>query len=182
MSLPLLLAAAEAHAAEPGLVEKFGLDWKYILIQAFGFLVVAAVLYRFGIKPTITAMDERAHKIDAGLKYAEEMKAKLDASRQESAKILRTAQQEAQKVVDEARKIAKESADKQHKDATDQANALLAKAQQAMELERRKILEEARGEIARLVVATTERVLAKKLTEADRASYNESAAREITVI
>lgn len=182
MSLPLLLAVAEAHAAESGLVEKFGLDWKYILIQAFGFLVVAGVLYYFGIKPTIAAMDERAHKIDSGLKYAEEMKAKLEASQQESAKILKTAQQEAQKVVDEARKIAKDAADKQQKDAAEQSNALLAKAQQSIELERKKMLEETRGEIARLVVATTERVLAKKLTDADRASYNESAARELTVI
>jgi F-type H+-transporting ATPase subunit b len=182
MSLPLLLAVAEAHAAEPGLAEKFGLDWKYVLIQAFGFLVVAGVLYRFGIKPTIAAMDERAHKIDSGLKYAEEMKAKLEAAGQESAKILKSAQLDAQKVVEEARKIAKDFADKQQKEASDQANHLLTKAQQAIELERKKMLEETRGEIARLVVATTERVLAKKHTDADRASYNESATRELTVL
>jgi F-type H+-transporting ATPase subunit b len=182
MSLPLLLAVAGAHAAEPGLVEKFGLDWKYVLIQAFGFLIVAGVLYRFGIKPTIAAMDERARKIDAGLKHAEEMKAKLDATQLESVRILKAAQQDAQKVVEEARKSAKDFADKQQKDAVEQANALLAKTQQAIELERRKMLDEARGEIARLVVTTTERVLAKKLTDADRAAYNDTAARELTVL
>jgi F-type H+-transporting ATPase subunit b len=182
MSLPLLLAAAEAHAAEPGLAEKFGLDWKYVLIQAFGFLVVAGVLYRFGIKPTITAMDERAHKIDAGLKYAEEMKAKLAAAQQDSAKLLKAAQLDAQKVVDEARKIARDFADKQQKDAAEQANGLLAKAQQAIELEHKKMFEEARGEIARLVVTTTERVLAKRLSDADRAAYNDTATRELTML
>ena len=44
------------------------------------------------------------------------------------------------------------------------------------------MLEEARGEIARLVVATTERVLAKKLSDSDRSSYNEAAARELTTV
>ena len=41
------------------------------------------------------------------------------------------------------------------------------------------MLEQARTEIARLVVTTTERVLAKKLSDADRAAYNESAAKEL---
>jgi F-type H+-transporting ATPase subunit b len=53
------------------------------------------------------------------------------------------------------------------------------KAQQAVELEHKKMLADARSEIARLVVVTTERVLAKKLSEADRTAYNEAAAREL---
>ena len=39
-----------------------------------------------------------------------------------------------------------------------------------------------RTEIARLVVTTTQRVLAKELTDADRARYNDAAARELTVV
>ena len=42
------------------------------------------------------------------------------------------------------------------------------------------MLAEARTEIARLVVVTTERVLAKKLTDADRSAYNDAASRELT--
>jgi len=42
------------------------------------------------------------------------------------------------------------------------------------------MLAEARTEIARLVVETTQRVLSKELSEADRSRYNESAARELT--
>ena len=43
------------------------------------------------------------------------------------------------------------------------------------------MLNEARSEIARLVVKTTEQVLAKKLTEADRSAYNEAASKELSV-
>jgi F-type H+-transporting ATPase subunit b len=180
MSLPLLLAAVETQTAQPGLVEKFGLDWKYVLIQAFGFLVVAVVLYIFGIKPTIAAMDERADKISVGLKYAEEMKAKLAAAQEESNSLIKKASLEAGRIVDEARKTAKDFLDKQTQEASAKANDLLVKAQQAIELEHKKMLAESRAEIARLVVTTTERVLAKRLSDADRAAYNETAARELT--
>ena len=42
------------------------------------------------------------------------------------------------------------------------------------------MLADARTEVARLVVTTTERVLTRKLSDADRASYNEAAARELS--
>lgn len=179
MTLPLFLAAAEVHA-EPGIVEKFGLDWKYVAIQAFSFLIVLAVLYKFGIKPTVATMEERNRKIEAGLKHAEEMQAKLAAAQQESAAIVKKAQLDGAKIVDEARKSAKEFLDKQMQEASAKANDTLVKAQQAIDLEHKKMLADARTEIARLVVATTERVLAKKLTDADRAGYNDAATRELT--
>ena len=180
MTLPLLFAAAVEQAAEPGIVEKFGLEPKFIAIQMFSFLIVLGVLYWFGIKPTIAAMEERNAKIAAGLKHAEEMQAKLAAAQLESAAIVKKSQVEATRIVDDARKTSKDYLDKQTQEATAKANDLLVKAQQAIELEHKKMLADARGEIARLVVTTTERVLAKKLSDADRAAYNDTASRELT--
>jgi F-type H+-transporting ATPase subunit b len=59
---------------------------------------------------------------------------------------------------------------------------MITKAQQAIDLEHKKMLEQARTEVARLVVATTQRVLAKELSEAERARYNQAATRELTEI
>ena len=114
------------------------------------------------------------------LKHAEEMQAKLADAQQESAAIVKKASQEASRIVDDARKSSKEYVEKQTQEAAAKANDILQKAQQAIELEHKKMLADARGEIARLVVATTQRVLAKELTDADRARYNEAAARELT--
>ena len=177
----LFLAAVEAQgAAQPGLVERFGIEPKYVIMQLISFLILFAVLYWKGIKPTIAAMDERRTKIDAGLKYAEEMKAQLAAAQQESANVIKTAQLEANKIIEEARRTSKELSDRAQQEATERANGLITKAQQAIELEHKKMLADARTEIARLVVTTTERVLAKRLTDTDRAHYNEAAARELT--
>jgi F-type H+-transporting ATPase subunit b len=178
MTLPLFLAAAAA--AESSIPERFGLEPKFIVMQVISFLIVLFVLYKFGIKPVTATMVERTQKIEAGIRYAEEMQAKLSAAQEESATIVKKANVEASRIVDDARKTAKDYLDRQTQEATTRANDLLAKAQQAIELEHRKMLADARTEIARLVVTTTERVLAKKLTESDRAAYNEAASRELT--
>jgi F-type H+-transporting ATPase subunit b len=188
--LTLLLAVTEpaAAGAAPGPIEglkdtfvHFGVEPKFLVMQIVSFLILFGVLYKFGIKPTIATMEERNAKIGAGLKHAEEMQAKLAATQQETAALIKAAQLDAAKLVEEARKAAKDFADKQNAEATARAADTLAKAQQAIELEHKKMLNEARGEIARLVVKTTEQVLAKKLTDADRAAYNDAASRELSV-
>ena len=188
--LTLLLATVEsAPAAESGPIaglkqtfEHFGVEPKLILFQLISFLILFGVLYKFGIKPTVATMEERNAKIAAGLKHAEETQARLAAAQSESAAIIKAAQLDAQKAIDEARKAAKEFGDKQQAEAITRAADLLTKAQQSIELEHKKMLNEARSEIARLVVKTTEQVLAKKLSDADRASYNEAATKELSAL
>ncbi len=182
--MPLFIAAVEAAAThvEPNIAERFGVEPKYVVMQVISFLILFLVLYFKGIKPTIGAMDERAKKIGDGLKYAEETKAQLASAQQEAAAIIKQAQVDATKFVEEARKSAKEFSERETAAATERANALITKAQQAIDLEHKKMLDQARTEIARLVVTTTQRVLAKELTDAERTRYNDAAARELTVV
>ena len=174
--------AGEAPSAFTKLTNDFGINLPGILAQMVNFGIVAFMLWRFGIKPVIATLDERQKKIESGLKYADEMQAKLAAAQQESTALIKKASTEAGRIVDEARKSAKDFIDKQTQEAAAQSNELLTKAQRAIELEHKKMLADARTEIARLVVVTTERVLAKRLSDADRAAYNESAARELTSV
>ena len=181
MSFSLLsLAAAEASDPVTKITQEFGINLPGILAQAVSFAVVAFILWRFAFKPVLATLDELQKKIESGLQYAEEMKAKLEASQQASAAQLKEAQVKGQQIVAEAQKAAKEFSEKQQKEAVERANGVITKAQAAIELEKNKMLAEARTEIARLVVATTQRVLAQELTEADRARYIAAAARELT--
>jgi len=188
----LVLAQATGHAAEAAhgeaatgiskITQDFGISWPLILAQILSFSIVAWVLWKFAFKPVLATIDERQQKIDSGLKYTEEMQAKLAAAQQESAAIIKQSSLEAARLVEEARKTAKEYLDRQTQEASQKASDMLVKAQHAIELEHRKMLGEARSEITRLVVVTAERVLAKKLSDADRAAYNEAAAKELTVV
>lgn len=183
--LPILLASADAHAvvehaASGGLVEQFGLSLNYVVMQVISFAILAFVLYRWGIKPVLATMDERQHKIESGLKYAEEMKTRLEQANQQSEEILRKSAVEAQAIVNDARKTAKELADRQTQDTAAQTAAMLTKAQQAIELERGKMLAEVRGEIARLVTLTAGKVLTKELSPEEKSRYTQTATRELT--
>ena len=194
LSTLLVLAEATGHATEAAaahgeasgsitkIFQEFGISWPLILAQVLSFSIVAFVLWKFAFKPVLATLDERQHKIESGLKYAEEMQAKLAAAQQESAAIIKKSQTEATRIIDDARKSAKDFLDKQTQEASAKASDMLVKAQQAIELEHKKMLSDARTEIARLVVLTTERVLAKKLTDADRSAYNEAASRELTSV
>jgi F-type H+-transporting ATPase subunit b len=184
--LPTFLTLAETAvppAAENPITKithDFGVSGPFLIAQIINFLVVAFILWRFAFKPVLATLDERQKKISSGLQYADEMKAKLEAVQQESVASAKRAQAEATKIIDEARKSAKEFLDKQTQESAAKANEILAKAQQVIELEKKKMLAEARTEIARLVVSITQRVLSKELSDADRSRYNESAARELT--
>ena len=180
LSIMLATVTAAVPGGDESLPQRFGIEPAFLLMQVISFSILAWVLYKFMIKPIIGTVDERNQKIESGLKYAEEMKAKLDATQQESAAIIKKAQLEGAKFIEEARKAAKDFSDREQKAATERANEIVAKAQQAIELEHKKMIADTRGEIARLVVAITQRVLARELSEADRTRYNESAARELT--
>ena len=190
MFSPLLVLAATSGDAAHGeaasgitkLTSEFGINPPLILAQILSFTIVAVILWKFAFKPVLATLDERQHKIESGLKDAEDAKAKLAATQEESAAILKQTQVNAGKIIDEARQTAKDHLDRQSQETATRISDMLAKGQQAIELEHRKMLAEARTEIARLVVVTAERVLTKQLSEADRAAYNEAASKELTVV
>jgi F-type H+-transporting ATPase subunit b len=130
----------------------------------------------------LATITERQRKIDEGLKNAEAANARLEETKQLTQASIHEAQLKGQKLIEEAQKAAKEFSDKQQQEAVEKANALITKAQAAIELEKKKMLAEARTEIARLVVATTARVLSRELSEFDRGKFNEAAARELSQV
>lgn len=179
----LFIAAAAAQPAGGGgieqIVREFGIDWPSLIAQIVTFAVVALVLYKLAFKPVLATIDTRQQKIEEGLRYTEEMKARLAATEQQTAEALKKASLEGQRIIDEARKSAKEFLDRQTQEATERSSQLVTKAQQAIDLERQKMMSEVRAEIARLVVLAASRVLSRELSDQEKARYAESAAQEL---
>ncbi|MBE2215425.1 MAG: F0F1 ATP synthase subunit B [Opitutaceae bacterium] len=177
-----LAAAVEGQSPITELLHRFGIDLPYLLSQIVSFGVVAFLLYRFAFKPVLATMDDRNAKIAEGLKHAEEMKAKLADAEKQHAEAIKKAALEAQKIIDEARTSAKTLLDRETAQATEKTQQMLAKAEQAIELERKKMLADVRDEISRLVALTAQRVLSRELGADERKRYTESAARELTQV
>jgi len=176
-------AADGAALEEPGVVQeiagKFGLKTSTLIAQMVNFCLVAFVLYKFAVKPVAATLDERQQKIADGLQYAEEMKTQLAEAERERAQKIKEAAQEAQRVLAEAREQSKELIEKKTAEAAAQAEAIVRKASEATELERQKMLSDVRQEVARLVVATSAKVLDRELDELEKSKFSDSAAKEL---
>lgn len=159
--------------------DRFGVTWPTLIAQMVNFCIVAFLLYRFAVKPIELTLDERQKKIADGLQYAEEMKRQLAEAERERAEKVKAAAVEAQRIMGEARDQSKELIEKKIQEAAAQAEALIRKAGEASELERQKMLSEVRKEVARLVVATSSKVLSRELSDSEKQNFSDSAAREL---
>ncbi|MGJ8640529.1 MAG: F0F1 ATP synthase subunit B [Opitutaceae bacterium] len=172
-----------AHAAEGNkltmITDKFGVSLPTLIAQMINFILVAVVLYKFAVKPIASTLDERQQKIADGLQYAEEMKAQLAAAERERAEKIKEAAVEAQRILTESREQSKEMIEQKTQEASAQAEAIIRKASEATEQERKKMLSDVRQEVARLVVATSSKVLSRDLSDAEKSTFSESAAKEL---
>ena len=189
MTLSLILAAAsETSAAAPGVVEglkqtfgHFGVEWRLVLIQLSSFLIVLGVLYKFLVKPVVTTMEERANKIGTGLKYAEEMQAKLAAAQQESTVIVKKSQIEGPpgSSMMPARPRRNSSTAKRRKRRSNRTISSSRPSRPSNSSTGRCSPTPApRSRVSSSPQPSA--VLAKKLTDADRSAYNDAATRELS--
>mgnify|MGYP002632822930 CR=1 FL=1 len=200
LSLPLALVAAEdlhsaaqvahgeavAHADAPAeqnkltmITEKFGVELPTLFAQMINFCLVAFVLYKFAVKPIAETLDDRQQKIADGLQYAEEMKIQLAAAERERAEKVKEATIEAQRILTESREQSKQMIEQKTQEAAAQAEAIIRKASEATELERQKMLSDVRQEVARLVVLTSSKVLSRDLSDSEKQTFSDSAAKEL---
>jgi len=176
-----ILAAADLEGAADSvsLIEKFGIQPEYVLMQVISFSILATVLWWFAFRPVFSTMQEREQKIDSGLRYAEEMKVKLAEAEEDKKRILQEASAEAKAIVSEARQSAEARIEKSAQDAIKLAEEISKKAELQIANDRKQMLAEARSEIARLVVATAGKVLSKELSDSEKAKYNQSASSSL---
>ena len=161
------------------ITEKFGVSVPTLVAQMINFIIVALLLYKFAVKPVAATLDERQKQIADGLQYAEEMKAQLAEAERERAEKMKEAAVEAQRILTESREQSKVMIEQKTQEAAAQAEAIIRKAGEATERDRKTMLTEVRQEVARLVVATSAKVLSRDLSDAEKNNFSESAAKEL---
>jgi F-type H+-transporting ATPase subunit b len=175
--IPLILASEVPHS--PGFFEQFGVDWPHFLAQLITFLIVLGVLKRFAYKPLLDMLEERKRRIAESMAQAEQVKQELARAQEAREKILADANKQAQQLIDEARAAAARQGDQRLQQAIAQAEQLIAKAREATDLDRQRMMTELRREIGRLVIDTTAKVTGKVLTIEDQQRLAEETAKQM---
>jgi F-type H+-transporting ATPase subunit b len=172
-----LAAGALDQARETA--ETFGFDWKIFFSQVISFIIVALVLRRFAYKPILAILEERRQRIAEGLLNADKIKQQLAEAEQRHAEILTKANERAQNLIDDARVSAGHIADQKQQEAISAAEQIIAKAREAVAIEREKTMADLKRELGRLVVDTTAKVTGKVLTADDQRRLQEEASRQL---
>ena len=135
------------------------INWQLMLSQTITFLIMLAIVWKFGWKPMLKFMNDRSDKVRKTLDEAENAKqsiakldadyrAKLEAVEQKSAELVSQARAEAVKAKEEIMRAAHQEAAELHKKSRDQLDA-----------DRRKVMGEMRAEIVALAMAVVEKAL-----------------------
>lgn len=157
------------------IVTTFGVDLPMLIAQVVNFLIVAFVIWQFGLKKVLSTIKDREKQIADSLKNADRIKLELEETEKRQQETLQEASLSAKKTVSAAQEQAKAFIEAQKEDARKQAEEIVEKAKTAMELERQRILSDAREEIASLVIMTTSRVLEKELSDDEKSRFSSAA-------
>lgn len=157
----------------------FGVQPVLLLAQVVNFLILLYILKRFLYTPILKVLQERRQKIAESLKNAEEIQKQLAETEKAREKKLKDATNEARQLLEEATKSANEIIQESHLKASADLDDILRKGRESIQLEREKMQNEIREELADLVAVAMEKVANKVLTEKDKKELVEKTVRDL---
>lgn len=147
------------------LIETFHIDIKLLIAQTINFGIVIAVLYFFALKPLLQVMKDRTAKIEKSLEDAKNIEERLDITETEYKKSIAKAKKEANTILEKTQEQAEAKRVTMLNQAKEEIGAVISEEKIKIQQEKAKMLKEVKSELADLVIATTEKVLEKKIDE-----------------
>lgn len=138
-----------------------------ILISLCNLLILFLVLKKFLYKPVMKVMAERQSKIDTQINDAKQDRTAAEAMRAEYEEKLEKAAAEGDQIIKNAVQRARTQEEEILKSANDSAARTLKRAEEQVELERRKAVNQLKDEVSGLAVDIASAVIEKNLTAAD---------------
>lgn len=174
--MPIQFAQADEPASGIG---AFNINLKSFLFQLATFVIVLLVLRRW-VFPKLTAtIEARRQTLEESLVKAKETEEALIRAGEKAGQIVKTAREQADHALADADAQAKEMISKAEAAADVQAKRLISEARERLGHEHLKLQEQLKGELADLVILTTERVLRQKINEAEDRRLVENTVKDL---
>ena len=138
-----------------------------ILISLANLFLLYLILKKFLYKPVKNVLDKRQSELDSQYAAAESAELQANENRRAWEEKLSSANEEADGIIKEATDRAKRRADMIVSEADEKALALTRRTEEQLRLEREKAESEIKQEIVDVSVALAEKMLKRKLSEAD---------------
>ncbi|MCL1799580.1 MAG: F0F1 ATP synthase subunit B [Eggerthellaceae bacterium] len=166
LGFPALAFASEAEGSAAGIGLLFPplVEWIPMLI---GFIILWAILAKFGWPAFIDMIDRRQATIKDSLEQAESAKVESERLLEENKAVLVDAKKQAAQIVSEATQAAEAVKADITAKAQTEAETMIAKARNAIEAEKKVAITELQASVADLSVSVAGRLIAQDLNDAD---------------
>jgi F-type H+-transporting ATPase subunit b len=149
----------------------------------FGQMIAMFVFVWFCMKyiwpPLVDAIETRQKEIAEGLAAAEKGQNSLAEAKVEADKLIAEAREQARSIVEQANSRASAIVDEARVEGVAQRQRELEEGLAQIELERNRVREELRGQVAAIAVAGAERILAREIDPAAHRELLSQLAREL---
>jgi len=160
-------------------MEVLGIDVKLIIAQIVNFAILFWLLSKFLYKPISGLLDDRATKIDKGLKDAETAAKDRAKAETESEKILEKAYKDANEILKNSKIEATAEAAGIVKKASEQADRIMDNAKAEAASAKNKALKSAKSEISDVVVIALSKIVGDELTEEQKNKLTSKAIADL---
>ena len=136
-----------------------------IFWQLVIFLLVLFLLAKFAWKPILTALNEREEGIESALRQADQAKVEMQRLQAGNEKLLAEARLERDRMLQEGQQMANQHRDAEKARATAEANQIIQRAREEIQVEKNAALAEVKNTAAKLSLDIAERILRRELTD-----------------
>ncbi len=136
--------------------------------SAVSFAILLFLLKRYAFPAITEILDARERAITENLAKAERARKDAEQLLTEYQAKLKAAQQDAAAMIDQARKQAQQVAEDNQRRVKEDTDRMLATAREEMARERVRVSKELKNQAVELVMAASERILKRSLTDADQ--------------
>ncbi|MBI4653063.1 F0F1 ATP synthase subunit B [Candidatus Kuenenbacteria bacterium] len=144
------------------LFHNLGIEPLLLIAQVVNFLLLFFILKKFLYNPVIKMLNERTKKIEKSLKEAKEIEEKRIEIEEQKTKEILKARKEAEQILEKSKEIGEKIKIEMNIEAEQKAQEIILKARQEIKQEKSKAIEDAKGQIADLIILSTEKILKEK--------------------
>lgn len=160
------------------MVEALGINLKEFIFYLINFLILMGVLTRFLYKPFLNVLATRKQSIKDALDNAELTNRRADEKMEQYSKRISKVEEESREIIRTAKIKADAQARDIIEDARKEAGDIMTKAQQTIEKEKEKAMEDMKQEIAVLAVMAAEKIVEREIQRAGQEAIVEEVIRQ----
>jgi F-type H+-transporting ATPase subunit b len=150
-----------------------------VYVNLVAFAVLFVLLWKFAFPPITKMLDQRAENIRESLEKAEQTRVDAERLLDDYKVQMVEARQEAAKVIEQGRKVAETMKDEILAKANEEAAAVLVKAREEIQSEKRAAVAELQASVADLSVAVARKLIGTSLSDAEHRKLIESYVAEV---